>query len=95
MLRAQVESLTNERNLQANQFRLLREALAIGSGAGPVATAAGVGSGVSGAGTNGASHMRASNSVPALGNGRVAASGSSGDLTGYRGAGAAKSAQLK
>jgi hypothetical protein len=93
MLRAQVENLTNERNVQANQFRLLREALAIGSGAGPVATTAGAGS--SGAGTNGAGHLRVGNSVPALGNGRVAASGSSGDLTGYRGAGAAKSAQLK
>lgn len=38
-LRAQVDSLTTERNLQTNQFRLLREALALGGGAGVGAAA--------------------------------------------------------
>lgn len=32
-LRGQVDGLTTERNLQTNQFRLLREALALGGGA--------------------------------------------------------------
>lgn len=41
-LRAQVEALTNERNVQASQFRVLREALGMS-----------VGSNVSNSGTNG------------------------------------------
>lgn len=39
-LRGQVDSLTTERNLQINQFRLLREALALGGGALAGSTAA-------------------------------------------------------
>ena len=49
-LRAQVESLTTERNLQANQFRLLREALALGSSAGSGGSVGSVGAGKVGAG---------------------------------------------
>lgn len=39
-LRGQVDSLTTERNLQTNQFRLLREALALGGGVGTGTTSA-------------------------------------------------------
>jgi hypothetical protein len=49
-LRAQVEAATNERNVFANQARLVREALAIGAGSsaggGGANGAAGAGSGV-------------------------------------------------